>query len=141
MLERLDDSCKRLLVDAQGHATRFNHPVVGEVHFLLAVVADPAIAGPLIQHGVDDRVLESWLRSKSGAEEAMYDGTVHFSTSFQRVLHAAAGATRSSRRERRAVHPHQLVAGIVDTSDDVARLLAANGIDTEALRRALRNDV
>ncbi len=137
--ERFTDQAREALGRAQASVVRMRHPAFDTEHLLLALLSQPEglVADALKRLGVDPtqatRRLEAELarrpKGNSGPNAGLY-----ITTRAKAVIEAASDEAQR-RGDAFIGTEHLLLAALADSTDPATRLLAACGIEREALTR------
>jgi ClpA/ClpB-like protein len=132
-----DDDGRALLTTAQAHARRFRHRYLGTEHLLLALTADPGLAGTtLARLNVDPDLVNERILQTVGAGHSSQRGTLGISPRTKRVLEAAGKQAR--RLGSRCAAPEHVLLALSAQRDAVgAEILRSAGATDNVLRDQL----
>jgi hypothetical protein len=135
--EGFDDDGRALLTTAQAHARRFRHRYLGTEHLLLALTADPGLAGTtLARLNVDPDLVNERILQTVGAGHSSQRGTLGISPRTKRVLEAAGQQAR--RLGGRCAAPEHVLLALSAQRDAVgAEILRSAGATDNTLRNQL----
>jgi hypothetical protein len=135
--EGFDDDGRALLTTAQAHARRFRHRYLGTEHLLLALTADPGLAGTtLARLNIDSDLVNERIIQTVGAGHSSQRGTLGISPRTKRVLEAAGKEAR--RLGGRCAAPEHVLLALSAQRDAVgAEILRSARATDNALRNQL----
>ena len=138
MFERFTVSARRAVVLSQGEAHALNHDHVGPGHLLLGAAAgeDTTAGAVLASLGIELEALREQVIAKYGRDDEEPSGHIPFSAAGKKVFEHAF--RESLDLGHSYIGTGHILLGLVrDTPEDGAELLAALGVQHEAVRQAV----
>ncbi len=138
MFERFTVSARRAVVLSQGEAHALNHDHVGPGHLLLGAAAgeDTTAGTVLASLGIELEALREQVIAKYGRDDEEPSGHIPFSADGKKVFEHAF--RESLDLGHNYIGTGHILLGLVrGTPGDAAELLAALGVQHEAVRQAV----
>ncbi|HHE71276.1 MAG TPA: type VI secretion system ATPase TssH, partial [Chloroflexi bacterium] len=135
---RYTEKTQQALLRAQGLATERGNPQIDPEHLLLALLeqTDGVVPRIVLALGADPQRLRSDLEQMIDRKPRARGGQVGVSPVVSRILQMAEREAQSLRDEYVSTE-HVLMAMADSSAGEIARFLAAQGIDREGVLRAL----
>lgn len=138
MGERTSDATRRILGLAQRHAVQLQHPWIGSVHLLLALLEERrGLAGrALREQGLSLETATQAVRALTPPEATVDEGRQLYPTSDGQQVLDGAQTVADQPDSDQVETEHLLLSLLADTSSAASNVLMALGADAAALQAA-----
>ena len=135
--QNFNDPARAVVARALEEARAFGHRYLGTEHLLLALSAEPGLAGvTLAELGVSDRVVRDSIERIIGRGRSGEGATLGITPRTKRVFE---GAVKEGKRigSRRCADPEDLLLALAEGDGVAGEILAERGVGEEAVREQL----
>ena len=121
-------------------AAKMGHGFLGSEHLLWALTKeDGRVQKILLKHGLDDKLLEEYVRRYDGGVTQVHSRAIQISGEPDEVLYQTVAAARENDREK--AEPSDLLAGILKADQcAAAQLLRSLNVSAEELKNELEHE-
>ena len=120
-------------------AAKMGHGFLGSEHLLWALTKeDGRVQKILLKHGLDDKLLEEYVRRYDGGVTQVHSRAIQISGEADEVLYQTVAAARENDREK--AEPSDLLVGILKADQcAAAKLLRSLNVSAEELKNELEH--